>query len=194
MKRVRFSLLLVAAMLAVTTLSLGLTNTLTDYASLSVTTVLGKTGDFGITLSSPSIDPILFPGQDYDFNVEVTSSNHLPAYLIAKVDLPQDFVMDGKTTFSPSGWERLETDSDGQPLTDVYYYGSNGEKEVFSESATLISSIRLADYVELLPGNADDIDYTINVQVWAFQKTSETEIMSPGALWEEVKNTWLSEP
>ena len=104
MKRIRISLLFIAAMLAITTLSLSLTNTLTDYASLYVTTALGKTGDFGITLSSPSIDSILFPGQDYNFNVEVTSSNHLPAYLIAKVDLPSDFEADGKTTFSPSAY------------------------------------------------------------------------------------------
>ena len=188
MKRTRVSLLLVAAMLAVTTLSLGLTNTLTASDSLYATASLGKDGDFGIVLTKPSLDPILFPGQDYDFNVSVTSANHLPAYLIAQIILPPDFVVDGNSTFSPSGWERLETDLNGQTLTDVYYYGEGGEKTVLKESTTLMSSIRLADYVEVLAGNAADVDYTVNVQVWAFQKTSETEVMSPGELWAEVDN------
>lgn len=190
----RLSLILIAALLAVTTLSLGLTNTLTDYGVIPATSSLAKEGDFGITLTKPTLDKVLYPDQDYDFNVTVTSSNNLPAYLIAKVELPPEFVVDGNAVFSPSGWERLTEDQNGQPLTGIYYYGSNGEKEIFSKSSTLISSIKLADYVEVLPANAADVPYQVNIQVWAFQKTSETEIMTAAALWEEVKNTWLSEP
>lgn len=190
----RISLLLIAVLLAVTTLSLGLTNTLTDYKMISATTSLAKTGDFGLVLTQPTLDPILFPGQEYAFDVTVTSSNNLPAYLIAQIILPPDFVVDGKATFSPEGWTQLETSQSGESLSDIYYYGSNGETTVFSDSSTLMSTIHLADYVEVLPANAADVNYDIQVQVWAFQKTSETEVMSPGALWEEVKNEWLSEP
>ena len=189
MKRTRISLLLTAALLAVTTLSLGLSYTLTGYDSLVVTTSLGKTSDFGITLSSPSLDPILFPDQDYNFNVNVTPANGIPTYLIAKVELPSDFVADGNTVFSPEGWERLETDSSGETLEDVYYYGSDDAPVPVSDSATLISSVRLADHVEVLSGDAEDIVYSIRIQVWGFHKTSETEAMSPGVLWDEVKRT-----
>lgn len=126
-----------------TTLSLGLSKTLTASDSLYASASLGKTSDFGIVLTKPTLDPILFPGQDYDFNVSVTSANHLPAYLIAKVELPTDFKVDGNDTFSPAGWTRLEEDVNHQPLTDVYYFGSDGDTAVFTESTTLISKIRL---------------------------------------------------